>query len=141
MINSKLIILQTKDFSAENVFFNGQGVLGTVTAGSSSNVDLKILDDCFITGGILRTNGSNFGDYAHVQIVDIDNMLGYGANTVLRQFITNWYMRSDAQQQIETELSYPAKILAGLYIRIVYHSTGSTNVSVAMNYDLHKALY
>jgi hypothetical protein len=98
-------------------------------------------DDCFLTGGILRTNNAVFGDYCDMQVIDKDNVLGYGANVVLNQFVTKWYMRSDAQEQFEKSLPYPSKLLSGLYLRIVYHSIGSVDVDVAMNYELHRALY
>ena len=141
MNGSGLIITKASMFASDNVLFSGKGVLGTATAGISSNIDLVMTDDCFLTGGILRTNISVFGDYADMQVVDKDNVLGYGVNVVLNQFVTKWYMRSDSQEQFVTSLPYPSKIFSGLYLRLVYHSTGGINVSAVMNYELHKALY
>jgi hypothetical protein len=141
MQGSAVSLSKATMFASDIVSFTGKGVFGTASFGAVSNIDLVMTDDCFLTGGVLRTNGSFFGDYADMQVVDKDNILGYGAGAVLNQFITKWYMRSDAQEQFETSLSYPSKIYAGLYLRVVYHSVGATNVEVAMNYELHKALY
>lgn len=141
MINSQANLQQVTDFKSGNVNTDNQGLIGTATAGQTTNLDLKLVDDCFLTGGILRTNMANFGDYATFQVVDVDNILGYGAGTVLGQYCTNWYMRSDAQEQVNESTSYPAKIKAGLYLRLAYTSTGLSNVTVTVNYRLHKALY
>jgi hypothetical protein len=141
MINSTLKITQLEQFSSINVNGNNQGVIATATAGTTTNIDLKLVDDCFITGGVLRTNAATFGDHATFQVIDIDNILGYGANTILGQYNTNWYMCSDRQTQVDENSPYPAKILANLYLRVKYTSIGSTDVIVCLNYRLHKALY
>lgn len=141
MQGSAIIITKVSMFASDNVTFSGKGTLGTAAFGTVSNVDLVMTDDCFLTGGRLRANIPVFGDYVDLQVVDKDNILGYGANVVLNQFVTKWYMRSDDQQQVEILLSYPSKVFAGLYLRLVYHSTGTVDVGVAVNYELHKALY
>lgn len=141
MQNSALKITQVSQFSSANVNSGSQGIAGIAAKGVSSNIDLKLTDDCFITGGVLRTQGSEFGDKASFQVVDKDNILGLGAETVLAQYFTNWYMRSDSQEQIDENIPYPAKIPANLYLRVVYHSVGCLDVMVAVNYRLHKALY
>lgn len=141
MNNSGLSINKVEMFASDNVRFDGKGVLDTAIAGTTHNVDLIMTDDVFLTGGILRTDNAEFGDYADMQVVDKNNILGNGAGLVINQFVTKWYMRSDAQQQFETSLPYPSKIFAGLCLRLVYHSTGSVDVKVVMNYELHRALY
>lgn len=141
MNGSGLSISKVSMFASDNVRFDGKGVIGTVTAGTSANIDLVMTDDCFLTGGRLRAANAAFGDYANIQVVDKDNILFCGINFVVNQFITKWYMRSDAQQQIEISLTYPSKILSGLYLRVVYYSIGATNVDVVVNYELHRALY
>lgn len=141
MQNSTLKLTQVEQFTSNNVNSNSQGTLGTAIAGTTTNIDYKLLDDCFITGGMLRTIGQIFGDSVTFQVVDVDNILGYGAGLVLGQYITSWYLRSDAEEQVNESTTYPAKILTGLYLRVIYVSTGSTDVQVSVNYRLHKALY
>jgi len=141
MQGSTLRLTQISQFSSDNVNNNNQGILGTALAGQNTNIDLKLLDDCFLIGGILRTQTSSFGDYAVFQVIDIDNILGYGAGAVLGQYVNKWYMKSDEQEQLNETTTYPAKVLAGLYLRIVYTSIGLIDVKVAINYRLHKILY
>lgn len=64
------------------------------------------------------------GDHMVFQVIDIDNVLGYGANTVLDEFGHEWAVMPDSGVDIRL---YKAKLIAGLYIRIMYESTGNTN--------------
>lgn len=141
MNDSKLVINRTGIFSSDNVKVNNQGTMNTAPAGQVTNIDLKMLDDNFLTGGILRTLNAQFGDYVHFQVVDVDNILGLGHDLVLDQYCSNWYMRDDCQEQLNEEVSYTAKIFSGLYLRLIYHSFGEKDVIVTANYRLHKALY
>lgn len=141
MQNSTVLLPQVGLFSSKNVNSNGDAVKGTATALSTTSIDLKMLDDNFITGAILIASGVTFGDYVQFQVVDVDNVLGYGVNTILGTYINKWYLKSDRQEQFNESLVYPAKLPALVYLRLKYTSTGTTPVEVAINYRLHKALY
>lgn len=142
MQNSTLQITSNSDFTNANVALNNQYTKGTVAAGSTQNIDYTLVDDCFITGGELITYGANFGDTVLFQVVDVNNILGKGENFVCNQY-DNKILKNDTynQQQSITKSLYPAKIIAGLTLRLVYSSTGLVPVQVGINYDLHKALY
>jgi hypothetical protein len=140
MQNSILQIQQTTQLNSKNVNCDGRGAIGTVSAGTTGNVDYTLSDDCIITGGMLRSLNSAFGDSANFQIVDVNNVLGYGNNVVLNQFLTNWYMVADRQEQMNENFPYPAKIITGLVLRVVYTSTGTSDVTICANYRLHKIL-
>lgn len=130
------------ELGAVNLDFNAQGVKATATANTTTNIDYKLLDDCLITGITLLVSSATFGDKATLQVVDVDNVLGYGAGTVLKQPGTNWYMASDVQTQLSASSLYPAKITAGLYLRVIYTSTALlTGPTVCINYHLHKVKY
>ena len=141
MQNSTLKLSQLSHFASTNVNSDTQGKLQTIPAGTTVSIDFKIIDDSFISGGILLTKNAAFGDKASFQVVDVDNIIGYGNNVVLGQYITNWYMRSDSEMQINENMPYPAKIMSGLYLRIIYTSIGQTDVDIAIIYKLHKALF
>jgi hypothetical protein len=141
MQNSTLLLQQMMQFTSNNVNCAGGGATGVIPAGSSSTVDYFLTDDCFLTGGIMRSKNSAFGDYAHFQVIDVNNVLGFGAGVVLGQYLTDWYMSSDTEEQINENFPYPAKIKAGLALRVVYFSIGTTDVTVCVNYRLHKAMY
>lgn len=119
--------------------FRGKGISGTATKNTTSNIDYKLTEERYINGCNLILKNHAFGDSVKFQVIDIDNVIGYGNNVVLDEFGTDWYIAEDAQNQGVILLPYPAKILANLYIRIVYNSVGILlNVSVKCNLFLHK---
>lgn len=129
------------ELSSFELNFRGTGISGTATANTTTNIDYQLTEDRIITGGFLILQNHQFGDYVSFQVVDKDNILGYGAGTVLNEFMTNWYVASDTQIQKGTEASYPAKVFQGLYLRIIYHSTALLgNVNVRANFNMHKVL-
>jgi hypothetical protein len=155
MINSTYVAKRFEDLNSDACMLNAQSATATIAAGSTTNVDLQLTDDHFITGLEAVANNSNFGDTVTMQIVDNDNVLptAYGAYwtteqpilyptyPILRQFATNWAINSDTQLKFAQTALYPAKVIAGLTVRAIYTSTGTTNVNVAMNYELHKILF
>lgn len=127
--------VRTADFTADKLLYNGTGVSGTAALGVITNIDYVLTSDVLITGMQLMTKGSVFGDNVSFQVI----MPGT-TPAVLNQFVTNWQLRDDAQQQISKELSYPAKIVAGMALRLVYSSVGAVAVKIGINYDLHTVL-
>jgi hypothetical protein len=119
--------------------FRGHGMAGTATKNTTSNIDFKILEERYLNGCMLILKNHVFGDKLKFQVVDVDNIVGYGAGTVLDEFGTDWYVSEDSQDQGMITIPYPAKIIAGLYIRIVYISVGTENdVQLKCNLFLHK---
>ena len=150
MINSTYIPKRYDDLNADSCMVDDQGIQGSIPAGTTANIDLKITDDHLITGVQMSANNANFGDSVSLQVVDKDEMLEaiYGSAItaeypnypILRQFATNWRINSDTQVKLDKDKLYPAKIIDGLYLRVVYTSTGSTDVDIITNYELHKVL-
>lgn len=131
---------KVSDFASDRINFKGHGKAGTVTAGQVGNIDLKITEERLLNGvQIILKNHVN-GDKAKLQVVDVDNILGYGAGTVLSEYATDWYFAGDTENQGIFKLEYVANILTNLYLRIAYTSTGQSNVEVKANYFLHKPL-
>lgn len=128
------------EFNKKALQFNGIGVSAVAIAGYSTNIDYKITDDMLITGAQVLTDISTFGDSLSFQVIDIDNIFGYGANLIINQFVSNWQMKSDSQEQINLQVNYPSKIPAGLYLRSIYVSTGPSDVKISINYTLHKVI-
>jgi hypothetical protein len=120
------------------LLFDAQGVSATITAGQVQNLDYLLSDDCLITGASIITNNGNYGDYVSFQIVDTTGFTGAAAGTVLNQFATNWHLPPNADDQFD--VAYPAKLIAGLTVRVVYTSTGGSDVFFAINYKFHKVL-
>lgn len=75
------------------------------------------------------------GDKITFQVVDVDNILGYGANTVLDEFGKNWYVMPDKEVTIRL---YKASLIKDLYIRLKYTSTGTVlDVDMVCNLFRH----
>jgi hypothetical protein len=119
------------DFEATKLNYNGQSASATVSAGQSANIDLTLADDHLLTGGWLLISGGNPGDTCTFQVV-------HPVVGVVNQFITEWKMPASCFTPIM--VPYPAKIYAGLTLRLVYTSHGTQDLYVAINYDLHKVL-
>jgi hypothetical protein len=118
--------------------FNAQGVSATITAGSTTNIDLVLTDDSMLTGVWLLVDNGSYGDFCNFQIIDTTGAFSGTPGTVLNQFVTNWY--TPPTTDVQFDMAYPAKIYATLTLRIIYHSTGTTNPFIAINYKLHKIL-
>lgn len=126
------------DFMSNRFDYKGDGIISTVTKDTSKTIDYKMPEDLFINGGEVFTDNAIHGDYFKIEIIDIDNILGYGANTVLKTYIIKHYQHSTSQSSI-LDNSYAGKILKDLYVRLTYTSTGTTDdVCVIANYYLHK---
>lgn len=128
------------DFTANNVSLKATGIAGTAVAGQVTDIDYQMPNDRIIIGGHFIAKNHVFGDTVTLQVVDKDNILGYGANLVLREFATNWGLSDDTQFQHGLEqIGIPAKVLQNLYLRFKYTSTGNANVSLVFNiymYDI-----
>jgi hypothetical protein len=141
MQNSSYNPLKNNELTKQNLNFDGQGKKAlNITAGQVTNIDHKVVEDSLFTGASVIIKDATFGDDFNVKVVDVDNILGYGAGTVLLQTITNWGVITDKQDQGSLQVGYPAKIKGGIYLRISYNSTGQANPSVIINYHLHKIL-
>jgi hypothetical protein len=91
-----------------------------------------------MTGAWIISNGGNYGDYVNFQVVDASGAFTGTPGTLLNQFATMLYFPPTADTQID--IVYPAKVLAGMTLRVSYTSTGGTDVFLAINYKLHKVL-
>lgn len=140
--NSQLVSQHASDFSKDTMQFDGQGVSQTLTAGASAqNIDYCLTSDEYLTGGKALVLNPNFGDNVSLQVVDKNNVLGFGAGAVLNQFITSWFIQSDKQDQFNLDLAYPARMQTGLCIRVIYNSTGVIAPKLAVNWYLHRPKY
>lgn len=110
---------------------------GTATAGQTTNIDFLISQERYVNGVRVMLVNHVDGDKMNFEVVDVDNILGYGAGLVLDQFGKDWYIDSNICTQPDVIIPYPAKVIAGLYIRLAYVSVGVTNVTVRSNMYLH----
>jgi hypothetical protein len=122
------------NFEKEKLNKDAKGVAATIPAGTSASLDLTLTNDSLIAGGtVFLAKGANPGDKVDFQIV-------HPLAGVISQFISDWYVNPDSTLQAVPTANYPAKIPAGLIMRIVYHSTGTSDVWIVVNYNLEKVL-
>lgn len=119
--------------------FDGKTVIGAPQPGPPTNIDMKVVGAAgrTLNGGRLIAYDSARKDTVTFQIVDVDDILGYGPGTVLDEFMT-WGVF--VSFPMELSLPYSVDIPEGLYIRCVYQATGILPVIVVINYDLHRPL-
>lgn len=127
-----------EDMTADKVKFRGVGISFTATAGTSTAYDYKILEGRLLDGTQIIVKNQAFGDSIDFKVVDVDNIIGYGAGVVLDTFATGWFIAEDQNDQGQIRLPYSAEVIAGLYVRVIYYSVGATNVSVQVNLFAHK---
>jgi hypothetical protein len=133
-------VRRSADMSADNVKFRGTSKSFTAAAGTTTNGDHKVTEGRLFDGIALLVKDAAWGDSLKLQVVDVDNVIGYGAGAVLDEFATNWLIDPQHYNQGQWRLEYSAEVPAGLYIRTVYTSVGEVNVSVGVNMFLHKPL-
>jgi hypothetical protein len=141
MQGSKYKPASDKEYSANDLNADFQGHKFTATAGQTTSSDYQVLNDCLIDGAMVFAKSAAIGDKVTFQIIDKDNVMGLGANTVLGQYVTDWYINPDSTFQADFKSAYPAKLIYGLYLRTVYDSTGANDVTFIINYKLHKILW
>jgi hypothetical protein len=131
-------VRKESDMSADVVKFRGKGIAFTATAGTTTTYDYKLTEARLISGTRIMAKNQAWGDCVKFQVVDVDNVLGYGAGLVLDEFAADWYLVTDQEDQGATILPYSAEVIANLYIRLIYTSVGATNVLVHVNLFAHK---
>lgn len=113
----------------------------TISAGTSKNIDWKIENISWLgnnkkiifDGVNYYCKNGNIGDSVDFQVIDLDGIL-YPAGTVLEQFATNYKVFPNIMQEVKL---YKASLIAGLYIRVIYTSTGTENVHFVCNIHQH----
>lgn len=145
MQNSIFSPQQLIELGNQNCQPKTRSVSQTVGHGSTGTVDYKILDDSILMGLQLITQNALFGDSFTISVIDIDNVLGLGANHVVGSPVNSWICSSVDGVQFDEDVAYPTRTLpTGLYIRCSFTSTAGAlgqNVSVAVNYKLHEVLF
>lgn len=115
--------------------FRGSSFKENCLTGVTTPIDYLIEQERYINGGFLIVDNIGLDDKISFQVVDKDNILGFGTEVVLDEFITDYYIPNDGK--LEVKLDYPAKIMAGLYVRLLYSSTHASGCLVKCNLYLH----
>lgn len=117
----------TSAFSSSDGFrFRGIGFSGVALPAQKTNIDFVMTTEMFINGAEIYLQDNAFGDYIDFEVV-------HHQSGVLDTFGSHWFVVNGSK----VTLDYPAKIPAGLTIRLNYTSTGQTSVYVMCNLFRH----
>lgn len=122
-----------------------QSASATVQAGQTANIDYLVTQDMMFSGLQILSKNTNFGDSVTLQIICVSGTLANGMticppNSVLNQFGTNIGIPDDKTLKCDVTSEFPAKLLGGLTIRVIYTSTGGADVPVIVNHKLATVL-
>lgn len=129
----KVQVCDFQDLTGHNLFRKGYFI--TITAGQTMEYDSKY-------SSIMKLQGVAFdvettavwGDYVELELVDKDNILGYGVGVVLGKFGETIYVHPG--KYFDSVCSDAKDIPAGIYIRFRYVSTGSNDVRINLQHIL-----
>lgn len=128
------------DINTTNSVLNGMSVQGSAAVNSSTNFDWTLADDYLIVGLIIGVQNALAADTIQIQIIDVNNVLGQGANAVVGTPVNQWGAINGSS---EINLIAPKKIPAGFKIRVIYTSTAGilgTAPSLTVNFKSLKVL-
>lgn len=139
---------------ADGFRHRAKGFAGTANFGTATNLQWPVTEERYMNGLALILNNHVFGDTCDFEVVDVDYLYAgtlypadYGGTpwsvaaptgVMLDRFGEAWGMNPSSAIQGPYLVPYYAKLYAGLYIRIKYHSVGSVDVGVIANMFLHK---
>lgn len=132
-VNKNIVLTEPANIAL--TLYNATDIV-EISAGQEEVIDLQLIQEASETeqilyGGALYTDVPGFGDYVRFQVVDVDNVLGYGAGVVLKEYIKKGYLNN--QNTFEDYDEAGAYLPIGLYLRCIYKSTkesGSTKVKI-----------
>jgi hypothetical protein len=103
----------------------------TCTKTTTTTKNLKVTESgLYMNGGLMYTENHVIGDYVCVKVVDVDNVLGYGADTVLSDYVKDWPVHPDGKTLITSNSLTTDPIPQNTYIQVKYVSIGtSTDVT------------
>lgn len=113
-----------------NYSFRGLGGTASLTSGTN-DVDQLISAARLINGAEVWTDSTNYGETVTFQVVDVDNVLGYGAGFVVEEFGTTWNLHPN--QPTAAFPGYVAAIPASLYVRMKV----VTSATCTLHYNLY----
>ena len=140
MLQSTFNPQRDTEYDKTKLALDAMGAMGVCAPGVSTNIDLPLPDDVLIDGISYNVIGGVFGDYINLQVIDLNGTYTGAPGTVLNQFATKWYVAQNQSSATQIKSKYPAKILGGMALRLIYNSVGDTPANVAVNYELHKVL-
>ena len=122
------------DFRNDQFTYHGDAVTANAVAGQTTDIDFKVTENNLVLTGADILVQANLGDYIATQVVDKDNVLGYGAGLVLDHYIHKRFIKNGDV----VSAGYCSGIIPqGVYMRVKYTNTGAQDLPVFINWHLH----
>ena len=110
-----------------------QGALYVFPGSSTSSYDLRLDTPTRLQGGTFWVTGANVNDKVSLAVVDVDNVLGGGADAVVAQYVNDLPLPPwNAMQDLNVPTA--AQIPAGLYLRTTCLNTGADFVTIGITF-------
>jgi len=129
---------------------NATDSISHVSPNSCTNIDFKMIDERFVSGGELIIKNGQFGDYITAEVVDLLGIIPAPYRPVLcenyptvARYVEKAWLPIDGEVTTYCLNTMPltAKISQNLYLRVTYCATEEgVERQVVMNYHLTKKL-
>jgi hypothetical protein len=120
------------DYGGSSFWF---GSSFTALAGASTQHDVRIDQACKLFSGSFHVAGATQGDTIEFEVVDVDGVLG-APGSVLTQYADNLYVIEGERRTLAS--GQAAELLAGTYLRVVYHSTGQQEATISLDWQVFR---
>lgn len=126
--------VQSQGFRKYMYYLWRKGFRYTVQANHTNEYSEKFNKDLYLFGGRYQITSFNEGDYLEFEVVDLDNVLGYGAGVVLSRYIETEHI--ETTNAVEIKLDDAALLPVGVYIRARLVSVGAAAGQLKVKYYL-----
>ena len=109
------------------------GYLYSVATPGRVNFDEKLTQDVLLQGGTYWATGASLGDTVSLSVVDVDGILGKGADYVVATYVKDSPI-APWQQLVTLESPTAGSVPAGLYLRVSVNHTGAGGLTLGVTY-------
>lgn len=134
--NKGVVQKMSQTLGEDSFGLEGVGYHMTATKNSTTTHDLLLTKAYALKGGVAYFGpGCTEKDYMKCQIIDIDNILGFGNNVVLDEYISKWYVHP-LMAMVAEDVSIATLPAPGLYFRTIYTSDASATEDASLSINL-----
>ena len=127
-------IADFRDLTGKNLYRKGFSYT-TVPGNDNANIfSEKFNCNLLIQGGGYHVvSGATPDDNIDINVIDIDNVLGFGPDVLLKKFVDTEFVATG--DRLDLMVDDAAMIPAGVYVQVVYRSQGAEAVKFHMHYN------
>lgn len=109
------------------------GARFTAIAGATTPFDYELTVNLKLWSGTFWCNSdAAIGDMISFSVVDVNGILG-PAGAVIREYVDDIYVVPDERRMLQS--GQASDLVAGLFLRTTYVSTGATNVELLLDWQ------